>query len=225
MIPEGFSLKHNAVSADVWHSLEQWILQSQEDKDIEWEETEFNQNRPLTQFGFRYNYHKDVVDVNSETPPIPDILQRLLLDPISDTNDILDVKTCDLNFTQCIINDYKDANTIIPWHKDDMVFGDIVLVYTFLDERPLNLRLPRNDSSNVNDVVASGDYQTGVDEKRGHTHYTNEDFIYFTAYPRHCSRYILRGPVRNMWEHSVSKGKGRRVSFTFRTLRSADDDP
>ena len=219
MEPDGFSLQHDVVSTEAWLSLEQWMLQSQ----LEWEDNRSNQHRPAAQFGFRYNYQKDVVDTSAKTPPIPDIVQRLLLDPIRNDSIIVpDGDTAvDWNFTQCIINDYQDANTIIPWHKDDTAFGNVVLVYTFLDDRPLHLRLLRaKDSPNSNSddpdacVDASG---TGSDNDN------NDDFVFFTAHPRHCSRYILRGPAREVWEHSVPSGKDRRVSFTFRTLRNKDD--
>lgn len=205
--PEGFTLQHNAVSSEAWHLLEKWMNNNDYSNDgIEWEETEHNQNRPTAQFGFRYNYHRDIVEFHAndnkasnsqhdcQTPPIPEILQRLLLDPLqnTDNNENNNSLPPGMKFTQCIINDYKDADTVIPWHRDDMAFGDIVLVYTFLDERPLHLRSIHNN-------------------------------VAYTAHPRHCSRYILRGTAREHWEHCVPAGSSRRVSFTFRTLRQNDE--
>ena len=191
--PEGFLLEHNAITSHAWSLLEKWLT----DYD-KWEEHSVNQHRPVAQFGgCNYDYHKDVVDTKTGTPPIPEIFERLLLDPV---REILP----DICFTQCIINDYREASTIIPWHKDDAAFGDTILVYTFLDGRPLHLRCKKPDD----------DATTPIHDAR-------ESTLTYSAYPRHCSRYILRGPARENWEHSVPGGKGRRVSFTFRTLRNA----
>jgi alkylated DNA repair dioxygenase AlkB len=199
--PEGFLLEHNAIPSHAWSLLEKWL----QDYD-KWEEHSVNQHRPVAQFGgCKYDYHNDVVvmvdsTTKSGTPPIPEIFERLLLHPV---REILP----DICFTQCIINDYIEASTIIPWHKDDAAFGDTILVYTFLDGRPLHLRC--NTRKPDDDATT-----TPIHDDR-------ESTLTYTAYPRHCSRYILRGSARENWEHSVPGGKGRRVSFTFRTLRSA----
>jgi alkylated DNA repair dioxygenase AlkB len=37
------------------------------------------------------------------------------------------------------------------------------------------------------------------------------------------SAYILRGPSRNRWQHHIPPGKERRLSITFRTLRTRRD--
>ncbi len=303
MIPEGFALKHNAVSTEVWHALEEWMrirststttsgagqeapgapapgrTKQEEEQEVPrpggeqvvvgggsgdndemelaWEETEFNQNRPVAQFGFRYDYHNDVVvtpdcahhdDTGGSTsstsststkagggaPPIPEIIQRLLLEPVRAEGDgDGDIKN--VNFTQCIINDYKDAKTIIPWHRDDMAFGDVVLVYTFLDARPLHLRLVRqtheccpdgedgNNSSTRGARTDQGVNRNSTGNTGGEIETQEPYTAYYTAHPRHCSRYVLKGPARELWEHCVPEGKGRRISFTFRTLRSEDN--
>ena len=58
---------------------------------IPWESTPFPQNRPVAQFGFRYDYEKDVVVPPAEeghdrdgvkaVPKIPEVFERLLLRP------------------------------------------------------------------------------------------------------------------------------------------------
>ena len=131
--PSGFYLKHNAVSRETWNEIRDWLdldledpklglsgdsrLQQQRDASnetkkfrIPWEASTAEQNRPVAQFGFRYDYVRDVVDMDdgdSATPPIPDILQRLLLTPLASSSgggtneqdEIIRQET----FTQCII--------------------------------------------------------------------------------------------------------------------------
>ena len=97
------------------------------------------------------------------------------------------------------INVYEAGNKI-PWHLDHEFFGSNVLVYTFgEDDRPLLLRRP---------IVAEANEDSGGE---------GEGYIYSRAYPRHCSKYLLSGPARHVWEHSVPSGKGERVSITFRS--------
>ena len=95
-------------------------------------------------------------------------------------------------YNQCIINCYK-SDDAIPYHVDDIVgFGPTVLVYTFGECRPLHFR------SMVDDNPSKRTY---------------------TAYPKHCSRYLLRADARYFWEHSIPVGKKDRVSITFRSIK------
>jgi alkylated DNA repair dioxygenase AlkB len=189
--PFGFSLAHNVVPDEMWEKIERWLqtgriqLEHGQEKSfpVPWQDEGYvMQNRRIAQFGFRYDYHTDVVDTSTETAPMPSFLRQLLLDDFA----LSSLENAD-DFTQCIINDYTTADTVIPWHKDDPDFGPLVLVYTFGDDRPLNFRSLEEDT-----------------------------YKYYTARPRHGSRYILSGPARNDWEHSVPEGKGRRISITFR---------
>jgi len=75
-------------------------------------------------------------------------------------------------------------------------------VYTFGDNRPLHFR-----------KMAGEEY--GQQQEQQQRPAKN---LFYEAHPNHCSRYMLQGEARNDWEHSVPTGKGRRVSFTFRTL-------
>lgn len=105
-----------------------------------------------------------------------------------------------------------EADNEIPWHLDHVFFGPEVLVYTFGEERPLLLRKPLNDEECMDD---NGD---SITEKMNGNQSENErKYVYTRAFPRHCSKYVLSGPARDVWEHSVPSGKGERVSITFRS--------
>jgi len=101
------------------------------------------------------------------------------------------------NNTQCIINMYEAENEI-PWHLDHELFGPEVLVYTFGEDRPLRLRKMNTEAVR-------------------HKTDTDDGYVYTQVYPKHCSKYILSGPARYVWEHSVPSGKSDRVSITFRS--------
>ena len=208
---------------------------------IPWESTPSPQNRPVAQFGFRYDYEKDVVvpqpttaddDVGGGVPQIPDVFRRLLLQPHQ--NDIKRKLKSISEFTQCIVNVYRptvriatndstsseDGKTTtttlcssIPWHVDDPDFGPEILVYTFGETRPLHMRLEHHDNidKDNNACNETNDCNDGI--------YGNPAYIYFTAHPSHRSCYVLSGPARYNWQHSVPSGSGWRVSITFRTLR------
>mmetsp|Transcript_18160 Transcript_18160/g.25594 ORF Transcript_18160/g.25594 Transcript_18160/m.25594 type:complete len:285 (-) Transcript_18160:72-926(-) len=207
---------------------------------VPWQdEGEKMQHRRVAQFGGRYDYQTDIVDTKTPTAPIPQFLKDLLLtkNPVmsnkcstvvddgdstrakdnhiqtknSDNEDNNNNDDCNENdvshdFNQCIINEYTHHDTIIPWHKDHPDFGPTILVFTFGDDRPLHFRKLVQDQKEDNDNESGGKEINGKNR-------------FCTAYPRHCSRYMLQGEARNDWEHSVPKGTGRRVSFTFRTLK------
>ena len=77
----------------------------------------------------------------------------------------------------------------IGWHRDKATFGDVMGVSLFA---PCTFRLRR---------------KTGV---------TWERFA-LEAEPR--SAYLMRGPSRTEWEHSIPTVEGLRYSITFRTLK------
>lgn len=201
--PSGFSLTHNVVPVKLWDEIQEWLdldwdkddlglscsASISNDKDhIPWEMSTVEQNRPVAQFGFRYNYVCDVVDTTTACPPIPAVLSKLIALQGDESLSLLP-------FTQCIINAYgPNATSHIPWHKDDWRFGPIVLVYTFGSARPLQMR---RQQSHGNDALSS--------------------YNYYTAYPRHLSCYILAGFARYDWEHMVPTGSEWRVSITFRS--------
>jgi len=77
----------------------------------------------------------------------------------------------------------------IGWHKDRPAFGDVIGISLLA---PCTFRLRR---------------KTGATWER----------CSLTAEPR--SAYLLRGPARTEWEHSIPAVDARRYSITFRTLR------
>jgi alkylated DNA repair dioxygenase AlkB len=82
------------------------------------------------------------------------------------------------------------AGAAIGWHKDRSAFGDVIGVSLLA---PCTFRLRRKTGSTW--------------ERRS-----------LTAEPR--SAYLLRGPARDEWEHSIPPLDARRYSITFRTLRA-----
>jgi alkylated DNA repair dioxygenase AlkB len=83
------------------------------------------------------------------------------------------------------------AGAAIGWHKDKGVFGDVIGISL---KSACTFRLRR----------ALGDTWERVN---------------LTAEPR--SAYLLRGPSRTEWEHSIPAVDELRYSLTFRTRRSA----
>ncbi|MGZ8376681.1 MAG: alpha-ketoglutarate-dependent dioxygenase AlkB [Gemmatirosa sp.] len=84
-----------------------------------------------------------------------------------------------------------DAGAGIGWHRDKAVFGDVVGISLLA---PCRFRLRR---------------QLGDAWER----------VSIVAEPR--SAYLLRGPSRTTWEHSIPAVDARRYSVTFRNLRAA----
>jgi alkylated DNA repair dioxygenase AlkB len=78
----------------------------------------------------------------------------------------------------------------IGWHRDRSVFGEVVGISLL---SPAKLRFRRKDGSRWQRAVLQ-------------------------AEPR--SAYLLSGPSRTEWEHSIAATEGLRYSITFRTLRS-----
>jgi alkylated DNA repair dioxygenase AlkB len=82
------------------------------------------------------------------------------------------------------------AGAPIGWHRDRPVFGDVIGV-SFASACRFRFRRKRG----------SGWERSAV-----------------TLEPR--SAYLLRGPVRSEWEHSIPPAEERRYSVTFRTVRA-----
>jgi alkylated DNA repair dioxygenase AlkB len=77
----------------------------------------------------------------------------------------------------------------IGWHKDKAVFGDVIGVSLL---SPCVFRLRRKSA-------------------------TSWERVSLTAEPR--SAYLLRGPARTEWEHSIPAVDALRYSITFRNVR------
>ncbi|HYF40797.1 MAG TPA: alpha-ketoglutarate-dependent dioxygenase AlkB [Gemmatimonadales bacterium] len=86
-----------------------------------------------------------------------------------------------------------DAGASIGWHRDKAVFGDVVGVSLL---SPCRFRFRR---------------KTGSSWERAS----------LNAEPR--SAYLLRGPSRTEWEHSIPAVDALRYSVTFRNLRQNTD--
>src|SRR5687767_1496124 len=83
-----------------------------------------------------------------------------------------------------------DEGAGIGWHRDKAVFGDVIGISLL---SPCVFRLRR---------------KTGTTWERAS----------ITAEPR--SAYLLRGPSRTEWEHSIPGVEGLRYSITFRNLKA-----
>ena len=81
-----------------------------------------------------------------------------------------------------------DVGAPIGWHKDKAVFGDVIGV-SLLSAAPFRLRRPAGDGW---------------------------ERVTITAEPR--SVYLLRGPSRTEWEHSIPPVDQLRYSVTFRNF-------
>jgi alkylated DNA repair dioxygenase AlkB len=77
----------------------------------------------------------------------------------------------------------------IGWHRDRSVFGDVVGLSLLA---PARLRFRR---------------KSGAKWERA------------ALWAEPCSAYVLRGPARHEWEHSIAPMDRLRYSITFRTLR------
>jgi alkylated DNA repair dioxygenase AlkB len=94
-------------------------------------------------------------------------------------------------FTQVLVAEYREG-TPLGWHRDVPDFEDVVGV-SLLSEAVMRFRPYPPDAP-----------------KRA-------DILKLTVEPR--SIYLLRGPARWEWQHSVAPTKMLRYSITFRTPR------
>jgi alkylated DNA repair dioxygenase AlkB len=84
-----------------------------------------------------------------------------------------------------------DAGASIGWHRDKKVFGEVIGISLL---SPCRFRFRRNVGSSCERVS-------------------------LTAEPR--SAYLLRGPSRTEWEHSIPAVDALRYSITYRNLRDS----
>jgi len=98
-------------------------------------------------------------------------------------------------FTQVLVAEYR-AGTPLGWHRDVPDFEDVIGV-SLLHEAVLRFR----------------PYPPREPKKAG--------VIKLTVAPR--SVYLLRGPARWSWQHSVAPTRSLRYSITFRTPRRQQD--
>jgi alkylated DNA repair dioxygenase AlkB len=89
-----------------------------------------------------------------------------------------------------------DEGAGLGWHRDRPVFGDVIGI-SLLSPAPLRFRRK---------LVPSGVEGAGAKWER------------FTLPAEPRSIYLLRGPARSEWEHSLTPVETLRYSITFRTL-------
>ena len=86
----------------------------------------------------------------------------------------------------------------IPYHSDDAAFGEHIRVFCFGDERPIRFRrrVIKKEEGTQAETVELHRFSKPVGS-------------------RDC--YELSGEARHLWQHSVSEGRGKRISVTFRS--------
>jgi alkylated DNA repair dioxygenase AlkB len=94
-------------------------------------------------------------------------------------------------FKELLVTEYP-AGAVINWHRDAPPF-DLIAGVSFLTD--CNFRLRPHDKSLQN----------------------RKSIISFTVEPR--SLYIMQGPARTDWQHSIHPVKQTRYSITLRTLK------
>ena len=99
------------------------------------------------------------------------------------------------SFEHVLVTEYS-AGAGIGWHRDKAVFGDVVGVSLLT---PCILRFRR---------------KLNAKDKAGKTKWER---VSVDVEPR--SAYLLRGPARSEWEHSISHVDELRYAITFRILR------
>ncbi|MGA0600267.1 alpha-ketoglutarate-dependent dioxygenase AlkB [Caulobacter sp. KR2-114] len=92
------------------------------------------------------------------------------------------------DFVQCLVNEYREGAGI-GWHRDKPQFGEVVGVSLLA---PCAMRLRRR--------LPDGGFER----------------LSVPLAPR--SAYLLSGPARSQWEHSITPMDRLRYSVTFRTL-------
>jgi alkylated DNA repair dioxygenase AlkB len=97
-------------------------------------------------------------------------------------------------FEELLITEYPEG-AVINWHRDAPPFG-IIAGISLLSDCRFRLR-PHDKTLQKKDAVIS-----------------------FTA--KRLSLYIMKGPARSDWEHSIAAVKNKRYSITLRTLRKND---
>jgi alkylated DNA repair dioxygenase AlkB len=147
--------------------------------------------RRVASFGWRYEYTGRGELRKAED--IPDFLLGLRLHAAS----FAQIETEALQ--QVLVTEYR-SGAGIGWHRDKPVFDRVVGISLL---EPCILRFRRR-------VAGEG---------RGPKHRAAWQRASLFAHPR--SAYLLAGPVRNQWEHSILRVSELRYSITFRSLRAS----
>lgn len=152
--------------------------------------------RRVVSFGLRYDYAERQVH---RAEPIPDFLL-----PLRDKAAAFADLAPEL-IEHALVTEYAQGAPI-GWHRDRPVFGDIIGI-SFLSPCRFRFRRPL-----PNPPPQAGEGWAGV--QRGATW----ERTAITLEPR--SAYLMRGPSRDEWEHSIPPAEALRYSVTFRPMRT-----
>ncbi len=145
--------------------------------------------RRTAHFGLNYEYESWRL---TPGPPVPEFLQplRLRLGELTDSNPA--------EFVEVLLTEYQPGAGI-GWHRDARAFG-IVVGISLLGECRMRFRIPPSPSGQTSEAL--GKKTKSIEQ---------------LLEPR--SAYVLQGPARSVWQHSIPPAKSLRYSITFRTLR------
>jgi alkylated DNA repair dioxygenase AlkB len=151
----------------------------------------FKGKRRVVSFGWRYDYSGSQL---RKADDIPDFLLPLRARAAS----FAGINPADLQ--HALVTEYGPG-VGIGWHRDKAVFGQVIGVSLL---SPCVLRFRRNID------------ESSSSEQRQRKQFERVDLF---AEPR--SAYLLSGPVRLEWEHSILRVDKLRYAITFRSLREA----
>jgi alkylated DNA repair dioxygenase AlkB len=153
-------------------------------RDLPFKEFEFHGflgKRRVVSFGRKYDFSSAKL---RESGPIPEFLM-----PIRDkAAAFADIEPSAV--AHVLVTEYSPGTTI-GWHKDRLVFDDVIGV-SLASECVFRLRRKTGSSWQRRSINLA---------------------------PR--SAYLLRGPARDDWEHSIPEVTSLRYSITFRNLRAS----
>ena len=145
--------------------------------------------RRIVSFGWRYEYTGRGELKKAED--IPDFLLGLRLRAAS----FAQIEAESLQ--QVLVTEYR-SGAGIGWHRDKPVFDRVVGISLL---EPCILRFRRRLVREVKDQKGRAVWQR------------------VNLFAQRRSAYLLEGPVRTQWEHSILRVNGVRYSITFRSLR------
>lgn len=199
--PDGFSISPRTVSASVEERFMKWMS----DVAPPWERS--IEGRQVLQYGpARFDYGLQTVLPSPHAPPIPVAIVDMFFGyiPAGVRNGL----------SQCIINEYR-AGDSIPFHTDDVLFGEDIFVFCLGEARPLLLRRPLRAISAVD---GSGVMDALTEEG------TIYEYWQVDAAATVRGMYHLCGPARYAWQHAVPAAPSSapahkaRYSVTFRSV-------
>ena len=193
VIPEGFAYRAELISRDDEAALVRHFAA------LPFREFEFRGylgRRRVVSFGLRYDYSERAVH---RAEPIPEFLL-----PLRDKAGAfagLEPEAIE----HALVTEYAQGAPI-GWHRDRPVFGDIIGI-SFLSACRFRFRRPL-----PNPPPQAGEGWVGV------KHGTSWERTAVTLDPR--SAYLMCGPSRDEWEHSIPPAEALRYSVTFRPMRA-----